>query len=214
MIKILSLVILSALFFGCADSSLEIKDFSVENKSTSIPSKDYNEERNAYFGDLHVHTMYSFDAYVFGTTASPDDAYRFAKGDTIKHALGFDMKLREPLDFYGVTDHGFYLGMIRAWADTSTEVSKTPGVESFHNMNRPENLTIESSAERANSFRGAIDAIVNPYPWYHPKILQAYLSNHVSLALRSFDDEIHKSAWADIARSANCLLYTSPSPRD
>ena len=147
--------------------------------------------------------MYSFDAYVFGTTASPDDAYRFAKGDTIKHALGFDMKLREPLDFYGVTDHGFYLGMIRAWADTSTEVSKTPGVESFHNMNRPENLTIESSAERANSFRGAIDAIVNPYPWYHPKILQAYLSNHVSLALRSFDDEIHKSAWADIARSAN-----------
>ncbi|MFL2734329.1 MAG: DUF3604 domain-containing protein [Gammaproteobacteria bacterium] len=201
--KIISLLIIAIFIAGCTDSSLEIKDFSIKGKEPSSPSKDFNEERNAYYGDLHVHTMYSFDAYVFGTTASPDDAYRFAKGGTIKHALGFDMELRRPLDFYGVTDHGFYLGMIRAWADTSTEISKTEGVEGFHNINRPENLTVESSAERANSFRGAIGAIVQPYPWYHPKMIQAYLSNHVSLALKSFDDDIHKSAWADIARSAN-----------
>jgi predicted metal-dependent phosphoesterase TrpH len=36
---------------------------------------------------LHVHTKYSFDAYVFGVTASPDDAYRYAKGEGIKHPL-------------------------------------------------------------------------------------------------------------------------------
>jgi len=33
-----------------------------------------NKDRNPYYGDLHVHTKYSFDAYVFGITASPDDA--------------------------------------------------------------------------------------------------------------------------------------------
>ena len=43
-----------------------------------------------------VHTKYSFDAYVFGVTASPDDAYRYAKGEGIKHPLGYEMKLREP----------------------------------------------------------------------------------------------------------------------
>ena len=49
-----------------------------------------NPLRNAYFGDTHVHTTYSFDAFVFGTLATPDDAYRYAKGEAIKHPGGFD----------------------------------------------------------------------------------------------------------------------------
>ena len=198
-----ALILVSLIFIGCTDTSLEVVDFSIADKPVPSPSKDFNELRNAYFGDLHVHTRYSFDAYVFGTTASPDDAYRYAKGETIKHALGFDMTLREPLDFYAVTDHGFFLGMIPAWADTSTYASTLPGAEIYHNINAPENLTLESSAYRLGSFRGAVEAIANPYPWYHPKFIQAFLSNHISLAIQSFDDETHKSSWADVARAAN-----------
>ena len=37
-----------------------------------------NRERHAYFGDLHVHTKLSFDAYIFNVRATPDDAYRYA----------------------------------------------------------------------------------------------------------------------------------------
>lgn len=79
--------------------------------------------KNAYFGDLHVHTMYSFDAFTFGTTASPDEAYEFAKGGVITHPGGFDMQLKEPLDFYSVTDHAFYMGSIPAMVDPSTRLS-------------------------------------------------------------------------------------------
>lgn len=80
--------------------------------------------RQALFGDLHVHTMYSFDAFIFGTVASPDMAYEFAKGDVIKHPGGFEMKLREPLDFYAVTDHASYMGSLRAMTDPATNLSK------------------------------------------------------------------------------------------
>jgi hypothetical protein len=73
------------------------------NQNQNLTSKD----RNPYYGDLHVHTKHSFDAYIFGVTATPNDAYRYAKGEGIMHPMGYEMKLQEPLDFYSVTDHGF-----------------------------------------------------------------------------------------------------------
>ena len=113
------------------------------------------------------------------------------------------MKLKEPLDFYSVTDHGFYMGMIQAYADTTTEISQNDFAKPFHNINRPENITVESFGERTNIFSSVLGAsIINPYPWWHPKVFRAWLSSNTQLALQSFDYDIHKSAWADIARSA------------
>ena len=57
--------------FGQSESSLEIVDFSLDKPETQSPSISSNEDRNPYYGDLHVHTKYSFDAYVFGITATP-----------------------------------------------------------------------------------------------------------------------------------------------
>ena len=68
------------------------------------------EPRNAYFGDLHIHTRYSYDAFFFGTVASPDEAYEFAKGKPLRTPAGATIQLRAPLDFYAVTDHYFFLG--------------------------------------------------------------------------------------------------------
>ena len=111
-----------------------------------------NPDRNAYFGDLHVHTTYSFDAYAFGTLATPYDAYRFAKGEAIKHPAGYAMQLHEPLDFYGVTDHGMFMGVAPVAADTSSDFSKYPFAEVVHDLNAPDNMGLLSILDRLRSF--------------------------------------------------------------
>lgn len=87
--------------------------------------------RSPYFGDLHVHTLYSFDAFLFGTRATPDDAYRYAEGEAIKHPAGFDVQLDRPLDFYAVTDHAAFLGNVAGWSEGRGEHSQDPLVRAF-----------------------------------------------------------------------------------
>lgn len=82
--------------------------------------------RNAFFGDLHVHTQNSFDAYIFNVRRTPDDAYRFAKGEKIPHDAGYEIQLDgPPLDFLAVTDHGEYLGVVPFMNDPNHPLSKT-----------------------------------------------------------------------------------------
>ncbi|MGH2396890.1 MAG: DUF3604 domain-containing protein [bacterium] len=61
--------------------------------------------RNPYFGDLHVHTSYSQDAFDFGTRNDPVAAYLFARGTTIPLTGGQTATIDRPLDFMAVTDH-------------------------------------------------------------------------------------------------------------
>ena len=86
-----------------------------------------NPQRNAYFGETHVHTSWSFDAYIFGNhLTGPADAYRYFKGQPIKHPLGYDVKITTPLDWAGVTDHSEYSGVVRLANDPSSPISKLP----------------------------------------------------------------------------------------
>ena len=66
---------------------------------------------NLYWGDTHVHTRNSSDAYTLGNgNFSPADAYRFARGEEVTAHNGMRARLRRPLDFLVVADHGEYLG--------------------------------------------------------------------------------------------------------
>jgi hypothetical protein len=85
---------------------------------------EYSPLRRPFYGDTHVHTKFSFDAWGQGTLAGPDDAYRYAKGESIGiqpyDARGLaerQVRLRRPLDFAVVTDHSDLLGETQICGD-------------------------------------------------------------------------------------------------
>ncbi len=85
---------------------------------------DYDPDKNVYWGDLHVHTAYSMDAYMFDTRLTPRDAYRFARGKQVKlppldnQGRGtLPFRIDRPLDFAAVTDHSEALGGVRICTD-------------------------------------------------------------------------------------------------
>ena len=71
------------------------------------------QERNLYWGDLHLHTNYSLDAYGVGNTyVDPDQAYRYARGIPVYHkTLDTKVQIDRPLDFLAVTDHSDSMGI-------------------------------------------------------------------------------------------------------
>ncbi len=99
---------------------------------------DFNPLRNVYFGDLHVHTTYSFDAHLWDVQTTPADAYRFARGA----ALGLPpydaqgnptrtAQLERPLDFTAVTDHSEFIGEIESCTTPSSSVYESATCQKF-----------------------------------------------------------------------------------
>jgi hypothetical protein len=89
-----------------AEASASSKPPTVEQLEAAVPD---NPLKEAYFGETHVHTSFSMDAFIGGARITPADAYRFAKGQELtvhgdKHRIG------RPLDFVAVSDHAEFIG--------------------------------------------------------------------------------------------------------
>jgi hypothetical protein len=84
-----------------------------------------NADNNVYFGDVHVHTGWSFDAFTNGSKTTPADAYAWAQGKPITGSGGPEMQIRTPLDFYMVADHAEYMGVFNQMANPDSPLSKT-----------------------------------------------------------------------------------------
>ena len=124
--------------------------------------KDRKALRKALFGELHIHTKWSFDAYLFNTRATPDDAYDFAKGKPLKHPLGDPYQLSRPLDFMAVTDHAFYLGVMAKMGDETHPLSKHPLAAK---VNSPDPDVVSSTFNdiiRASRAKKPIEGLENP----------------------------------------------------
>lgn len=139
-------------------------DYALQDDSrVAIPAQQphvpqtYNALKNVYWGDLHVHTVESFDAVLFGTTLTIEDAYRFALGDSLRSDGGELMQLSRPLDFVAITDHAEGFGVRTRCEDENLLVMEkvncwlmqTPNLATFLILrsiaNAPEDKPIEAT---------------------------------------------------------------------
>ncbi len=111
-----------------------------DNITATAKTVDYNPNRNAYFGDLHIHSSWSFDAFIYNVRTTPEDAYRFGKGEMIQHPVAGDIQNRRPLDFMAVTDHAEYMGVMMQMLDKDSPLAKLEFAKRIRSEDRAESL--------------------------------------------------------------------------
>ena len=136
-----------------------------------------NPLREIYFGETHVHTGWSFDAYIFGNRHTGSaEAYKYALGEPIKHPEGYTIQLKHPLDWVAVTDHSEYSGTVRLANQPGSAISKLPIAEK---------LKVRSKADIQRIFSWLGDSIANNQPvkeLVDPKVAGAVWKEDVALA--------------------------------
>ncbi|MHC5027174.1 MAG: DUF3604 domain-containing protein [Planctomycetota bacterium] len=74
------------------------------------PNAGRNHPTRVFWGDTHLHTAMSMDAGAFGARLTPEDAYRFARGEELTSSTGLQVRMARPLDFLVVADHSDNMG--------------------------------------------------------------------------------------------------------
>ncbi|MFT4565350.1 MAG: hypothetical protein ACI9FN_000303 [Saprospiraceae bacterium] len=130
-IKTIAIPLLGLLLLSCnADQPKNIDSSVSGSKNEQALSIEQNPNNNLYWGDTHLHTTNSPDAFSFGARLTPDDAYRFAKGESIE-SEGLHVQLKRPLDFLVVADHAEGIGLINEIMNENPALMKEPMLQEW-----------------------------------------------------------------------------------
>lgn len=117
----------SGLIAGCD----QVKQ-AVGGKPEAVKESEFPER--VLWGDTHLHTSNSVDAFGFGVRLDPEAALRFARGEEVTATMGLKAKLARPLDFLVITDHSDGLGATKALADAPRILLSDPTMLRWHDM--------------------------------------------------------------------------------
>jgi hypothetical protein len=99
-------------------------------------SRQPNPLKNVYFGEQHIHTAASPDAFAVGTRGTWEDAYKYALGEEITFSTtGEKIKKSTPYDFVGLTDHSEYFGVMPRLINPNDPLSKTDFAKKLQDPN-------------------------------------------------------------------------------
>lgn len=117
--SVLTLTFAACLVAACGQKTQDIPqepqadpDTAAASAPTPVASPTSGYPTRVFWGDTHVHTGWSADAGMDGAITSPDDAYRFALGETITSNAGIEATLARPFDWFLVSDHSDGMGTI------------------------------------------------------------------------------------------------------
>ncbi|SMF12818.1 Protein of unknown function [Alteromonadaceae bacterium Bs31] len=113
----------------CFASSAEKNSEALQGYS---PAANSQQPSKVYWGDSHLHTGLSLDAGLFGNTLTPDDAYRFARGEQINSSTNIPVKLSRPLDWLIVTDHTDLMGIAADIKEGTKNILAEPKGKEYH----------------------------------------------------------------------------------
>jgi hypothetical protein len=95
-------------------------------------SSEPNPLRNVYFGEQHMHTRNSFDAFTIGVRQTWEEAYRYGMGEEITlSTTGEKIQRRTPYDFVAITDHSEYYGVLKDLVDPDSPLSQSDFAKGF-----------------------------------------------------------------------------------
>jgi Protein of unknown function (DUF3604) len=136
-------------------------------------------QRTLLWGEQHVHTSWSFDAFAFGNQfTGPEDFYRYARGEVITHPGGQQVRITRPLDWGAVTEHSDYMGLIQQISDPDSVLRKSSRV-------LPELLKLGIEKNPMLTFKALSGAIATGHPietFINPEVMAPVWQQLVSAA--------------------------------
>jgi hypothetical protein len=103
-------------------------------RAARATSADAAYSQRPLWGDTHLHTTNSFDAFAAGNRLTPDDALRFARGEEVTSSTGIKAKLARPLDFLVIADHSDAIGVTTDLYNTPEDQLADPILKRWRNM--------------------------------------------------------------------------------
>ena len=185
------------------DVAAILSSSSVSTETNVDPCRVSVPTRQPLFGDLHIHTRYSFDSYLSNQKNDPDGAYEYAKGKaiTLPDAYGdqtISAQIDRPIDFAAVTDHGQFLGEVALCDSDWTEPGWWAPVCI---MSRTKNLWVQLYAASLWTVSGGMEGEAPE------RGLVCSLGDCEASALSTWDD-IQASAERHYDRSEDCSFTT------
>lgn len=124
-------------FLACIGMPVQVlsassQDGMSDGKANYSPYAGRNYSTRPLFGDQHLHTSWSADAIAAGTRVTPEQAFRFARGEEIISSTGVPAKLSRPFDWLAVSDHSDGMGLMNDVLDGKPELMKDPVLKEWH----------------------------------------------------------------------------------